>query len=58
MNGKIMRIKNAAITNRSGMVMNGKKLIVYSRFIIYTFNPSRRERFVNPKKLEKINIGV
>lgn len=37
MNGKIMIIKNAAIANRIGMVMNGKKLIVYSRFILYTF---------------------
>lgn len=56
--GRISVIKNAATKNRSGTVMNGKMLIVYSSFIIYTFKTSDRERFVNLKKLEKSDIGV
>lgn len=58
MNGKIIVIKEAAIKKRSGIEMNGTKLILYSSLVVYTFNPSGRERFVNSKKLEKTSIGV
>jgi len=58
MNGKIIVIKEAAIKKRSGIETNGTKLILYSSLVVYTFNRSGRERFVNSKKLEKTSIGV